>query len=208
MICRVGWDRGLGYSRGPHSSRFREFRRLFHQSIGPRASQDARILAMQEEETHQLLLRFLRDPRNFYRHPRQYVLTLRAYASECLEPFVDMATMSCLARPWHRSPRSTGALILRLAYGYEVANDLDQEADPLVKAVEVAMQGFAKASEPGAFWVDYFPILRYVPEWVLPGGGFKALARRMRRELDEMYDLPYAFVKERMVGAMSSVFPC
>ncbi|KAI0758843.1 hypothetical protein C8Q74DRAFT_1372754 [Fomes fomentarius] len=57
-----------------------------------------------------------------------------------------------------------------LAYGYEVADDLDQELDPLVKAVEVAMQGFAKASEPGAFWVDYFLILCYMPEWVLPGG--------------------------------------
>ena len=61
------------------------------------------------------------------------------------------------------------------------------------------MQGFAEASESGAFLVDDFPLLRCVPEWLLPGGGFKAVARRMRRELDEMYDLPYAFVKKEMV---------
>ncbi|KAI0824885.1 cytochrome P450 [Trametes gibbosa] len=158
----VGWDRGLGYAHGPDNPRFREFRRLFQQFIGPRACQDPHILAMQEEETHRLMLRFLRDPGNFYRHPRE----------------------------------STGALILRLAYGYEVARDQDQ--DPLVQVVEVAMQGFAKASEPGAFLIDSFPVLRHVPEWLLPNGGFKALARRMRKELDEMYDRPFAFVKEQM----------
>lgn len=70
---RVGWNRGLGYAHGPDNPRFREFRRLFQQFIGPRACQDANILAMQEEETHRLMLRFLRDPENFYRHPREYV---------------------------------------------------------------------------------------------------------------------------------------
>ncbi|EIW51642.1 cytochrome P450 [Trametes versicolor FP-101664 SS1] len=163
----VGWNRGLGYAHGPDNPRFREFRRLFQQFIGPRACQDATILTMQEEETHRLMLRFLHDPENFYRHPRDL-----------------------------RIIRSTGALILRLAYGYEAA--LDQGQDPLVEVVEIAMQGFAKASEPGAFLVDNFPVLRYVPEWLMPRGGFKAVARRMRRELDEMYDLPFGFVKEQM----------
>lgn len=89
-------------------------------------------------------------------------------------------------------------MILRLAYGYEAA--LDQGQDPLVEVVEIAMKGFAKASEPGAFLVDNFPVLRYVPEWLMPSGGFKAVARRMRQELDEMYDLPFGFVKEQMVS--------
>ncbi|TBU29405.1 cytochrome P450 [Dichomitus squalens] len=158
----VGWDRGLGYAHAPDNPRFRGFRRLFQHFIGPRACLDSHILGMQEEETHRLMMRFLRDPTNFYRHPRE----------------------------------STGALILRLAYGYEVARDAEE--DPLVRVVEVAMQGFAKASEPGAFLVDSFPLLRYVPEWILPRGGFKAVARRMRRELDEMYDLPFRFVKTQM----------
>ena len=69
----VGWDRGLGYAHGPDNPHFREFRRLFQQSIGPRACLDAHILCMQEEETHRLMLRVLRDPKDFYRHPRQYV---------------------------------------------------------------------------------------------------------------------------------------
>ncbi|CDO71162.1 hypothetical protein BN946_scf184845.g32 [Trametes cinnabarina] len=158
----VGWDRGLGYAHGPDNPRFREFRRLFHKFIGPRACQDPRILEMQEKETHRLMLRFIRDPKNFYRHPRE----------------------------------STGALILRLAYGYQTVQDRDH--DPLVEVVEVAMKGFAKASEPGAFLVDNFPVMRYIPEWLMPRGGFKAVAREMRRQLDQMYDLPFNFVKEQM----------
>lgn len=168
-MSSVGWDRGLGYARGPSSPRFRAFRRLFQQSIGPRACQDVHILSMQERETHRLALRLLRDPQRFYQHIRE----------------------------------SSGALILRLTYGYEVMQE--HEADPLVRIVEAAMHGFAKASEPGAFWVDQFPVLRYVPEWLLWGGSsnFKAVARRMRRELDEMYDLPFEFVRKQMVGCLS-----
>ncbi|KAI8986616.1 cytochrome P450 [Trametes punicea] len=164
----IGWDRGLGYAHAPDNPRFREFRRLFHQFIGPRACQDQHILAMQEEETHRLMSRFLHDPTNFYRHPRE----------------------------------STGAVILRLAYGYEVARGTVH--DPLVEVVEIAMQGFAKASEPGAFLVDHIPILKYIPEWLMPGGGFKAVARKMRHELDMMYELPFSFVKEQMKAGTAS----
>ena len=99
-------------------------------------------------------------------------------------------------------PRSTGALILRLAYGYGVAEAKDTcGEDALVRAVEVAMHGFAKASEPGAFLVDNFPALCHVPEWILrlTGSNFKAMARQMRKELDEMYDVPFAFVKDQIV---------
>lgn len=52
---------------------------------------------------------------------------------------------------------SSGSLILRLAYGYSVV----ENDDPLVKIAEDAMHGFARASEPGAFWVDNFPISMY-----------------------------------------------
>ncbi|KAI0711700.1 hypothetical protein C8Q76DRAFT_810107 [Earliella scabrosa] len=75
---------------------------------------------MQEEETRCLMLRFLRDPRNFYRHPREPTGAESSSASR------------------------TGML----------AKD-DQDQDPLVRVVEIAMQGFAKASEPDAFLVNY-----------------------------------------------------
>ena len=93
--------------------------------------------------------------------------------------------------------RSTGAFILKLTYGYDVATD--QHEDPLVQIVEKAMQGFAVASEPGSFIVDYFPLLKYLPWW-MPGGAFKWIARSMRADLDRLYDVPFEFVTNQMVA--------
>ncbi|CAL1708513.1 unnamed protein product [Somion occarium] len=157
----VGWNQGLGYSPGPHSHRFREFRRLFHRFIGPRSAQHPRILRMQEQAAANLLLKIMQEPTQFMSHVRQ----------------------------------STGAVILRLAYGYNVTKDQDE--DPLVKIVEKAMQGFAKASEPGAFLVDYFPVLKHIPDWV-PGAGFKRVAQLMRNDLERLYNVPFNFVKQSM----------
>ena len=92
---------------------------------------------------------------------------------------------------------STGALLLRVAYGYDVL-DSDGMHDPLLTIAEDAMQGFARASEPGAFLVDTLPWLKYVPAWV-PWARFQSTARRMRADLDRLYDVPYAFVKDEMV---------
>ena len=83
-----------------------------------------------------------------------------------------------------------------MIFGYNVAED--QSEDPLVKIVEKAVRGFARASEPGAFLVDSIPILKYVPSW-LPGAEFKREAASMRRDLGELYDVPYEFVKHEMV---------
>lgn len=45
-----------------------------------------------------------------------------------------------------------------ISYGYFVQSD----NDPLVNIAEKAMQGFAKASEPGAFMVDRFPLCNFL----------------------------------------------
>jgi hypothetical protein len=42
----------------------------------------------------------------------------------------------------------------------------------LVDAAETIVRGFSEVLEPGRFWVDIFPILRYVPAW-FPGAGWK-----------------------------------
>ena len=91
-------------------------------------------------------------------------------------------------------------MILRLAFGYDVAQDRSE--DPLVNIAEKAMQGFARASEPGAFLVDTVPVLKYVPSW-FPGAQFQREAERMRHDLEELYDVPYDFVKEQMVCTVS-----
>ncbi len=50
----------------------------------------------------------------------------------------------------HLCSRTTGALILKLTFGYNVAED--QSGDPLVKIVEKAMKGFAQVLNRVHFW--------------------------------------------------------
>lgn len=45
-------------------------------------------------------------------------------------------------------------------------------------------------------------LVKYVPGWV-PGAGFKAIAKRMKEDLDRLYSVPYTFVKNEMVIALS-----
>ncbi|KAJ6532740.1 cytochrome P450 [Mycena vulgaris] len=88
----------------------------------------------------------------------------------------------------------TSALILVLAYGYPA-----NVGDPLglVKIAQDAMAGFAVASEPGRWWVDSFPALKYIPSW-LPGASFQREAQRMRADLNKLFDIPYGFVKKEI----------
>ncbi|KAK7047907.1 hypothetical protein VNI00_006235 [Paramarasmius palmivorus] len=160
----VGWNRGLGYSPY-HSPRFREFRRLFQQFIGPRACIEKEMRETLERENLRLIVKLLEDPKQFAEYARD-------------------------------SPSST---ILLLSYGYST-----HMGDPLhlVKIAEEAMSGFALASEPGRWWVDSFPILKHVP-----GASFKRTAAKMRQDLDKLYDVPYEYVKRKLVnGAPISSF--
>ncbi|TFK41783.1 cytochrome P450 [Crucibulum laeve] len=74
------------------------------------------------------------------------------------------------------SKRIPGGVALSLAYGFKVKrND-----DPFVKLVEDALEPASLAAIPGAFLVDVFPFLKYVPEFV-PGAGFKRKAKEWRQ---------------------------
>ncbi|KAF9260579.1 cytochrome P450 [Marasmius fiardii PR-910] len=66
----VGWDRGLGYTRSAHDPHFREFRRLFHQFIGPRACASRELQDVQERENLRLLGKLLDSPEDFAEHIR------------------------------------------------------------------------------------------------------------------------------------------
>ncbi|KAH9938481.1 cytochrome P450 [Fomitopsis serialis] len=89
--------------------------------------------------------------------------------------------------------KAAGAIILLLAYGYEVKDG----EDPYVAIVEKAMSEVSAAATPAAFLVDSFPILRYFPPW-LPGGGWKKNIPEYTKDLNAMCDVPYQFVKQRM----------
>ncbi|KAF9645995.1 cytochrome P450 [Thelephora ganbajun] len=87
----------------------------------------------------------------------------------------------------------SGSLIMSIAYGLDVRS-VD---DPYLKATTEAMEGVKLAVVPGAFLVDIFPILRYVPSW-FPGGGFKKIAEEVRNNLAVSVNGPMAYVKETM----------
>lgn len=90
--------------------------------------------------------------------------------------------------------RTAGAIILKLSYGYEILED----EDPLVELVDRAMKQLSEVTTPGAFIVDVFPLLQYLPAW-LPGTGFRKLAREWKHTLQQMADVPHQFVKRQMV---------
>ena len=96
--------------------------------------------------------------------------------------------------------RTAGAIILMMAYGYKV----QEGADKYVEIVNVAIDQFAAATAPGAFLVDVLPILRYLPSW-FPGAGFQRTAAQWREALTKMADVPFDFVKERMVSTVRIV---
>ena len=90
--------------------------------------------------------------------------------------------------------RLTGGIILRLTYGYQV-QDGD---DPFIDLIEKANSNFNAATVPGAFLVDFFPILKNLPEWC-PGSGFLHTARLWAKDTAAMVDVPYNFAKQEMV---------
>ncbi len=86
-----------------------------------------------------------------------------------------------------------------MSYGYEV----QEKDDPIVDLVDIATEQFSLFTSPGAFLVDVFPMLRYVPAW-FPGAGSQKLAVSWRKTIHDMADIPYEFVKNRMVRGFAS----
>lgn len=86
---------------------------------------------------------------------------------------------------------------MKLSYGYVVKDG----ADPLVDLADTAMEQFASAASPGAYLVDVFPALQYVPAW-FPGAKFRKTAELYRKTLMDMVNIPHEFVKSRMVSTL------
>ncbi|EMD36556.1 hypothetical protein CERSUDRAFT_115591 [Gelatoporia subvermispora B] len=92
-----------------------------------------------------------------------------------------------------------GAGIIELVYGHPV-KDVDN------KYLVIARNSSTAASEgllPGAFFVDFLPILRYVPTW-FPGAVFKRKAAEWRAVFDQMLYVPFNDVKADLDGGKSN----
>ena len=83
---------------------------------------------------------------------------------------------------------------MKIIYGI----DVKESDDPYISIAEEALNGLAEAGVFGVFWVDIFPLLKYVPSWV-PGAGFQKTAARWKAALVDMIEKPFQYVKEQLV---------
>ena len=86
------------------------------------------------------------------------------------------------------------ATIMKIGYGIVI----QESDDPYISNAEVAFTGASEAAVPGAFLVDLFPILKYVPSW-FPGAGFQKKAARVRKATNSMAEEPFRHVQEQLV---------
>ncbi|KAJ6779274.1 cytochrome P450, partial [Mycena vulgaris] len=91
--------------------------------------------------------------------------------------------------------RTTGAIVLRIAYGYQIT----EESDPFLEMFDVRADIFARSTQPAAFVVNLLPALRHWPEW-LPGGGFRKTANKWASQVQETVTVPHAYVKQQMAA--------
>ncbi|KAF8814867.1 cytochrome P450 [Phlegmacium glaucopus] len=103
-----------------------------------------------------------------------------------------------LAKPDDLMPhlrKLAGGIILKLTYGYQVQDG----EDPFINLIEKANTNFNAATVPGAYIVDFFPIIKNLPEW-LPGSGFLQTARLWAKDTTAMVDVPYNYTKQEMAA--------
>ena len=84
---------------------------------------------------------------------------------------------------------------MKVSYGI----DVQESNDPYILVGEEAVRGINQAGNPGAFLVDLFPILKYVPSW-FPGAGFKKKAAHWREVNKSLTQNPFRYVEEQLVG--------
>ena len=84
---------------------------------------------------------------------------------------------------------------MKVAYGI----DIQESHDPYIVVAEETIGGANEAGIPGAFWVDLFPMLKYVPSW-FPGAGFQKKAAHWKGLAKAVIENPFRYVKEQLVG--------
>ncbi|EKM74261.1 hypothetical protein AGABI1DRAFT_133449 [Agaricus bisporus var. burnettii JB137-S8] len=87
---------------------------------------------------------------------------------------------------------STSLSIMEIIYGLKTELG-DQFVDNATKAIN----SLNEAAIPGKYLVDFFPMMKYIPNW-FPGAGWKRLARYWRDINSDMRLKPFNFVKNQM----------
>ncbi|KAJ7445082.1 cytochrome P450 [Mycena latifolia] len=91
--------------------------------------------------------------------------------------------------------RATGAIALRIAYGYELTGDNDRFLEMFNMRAEI----FARSTQPEAFLANLLLPLRYWPTW-LPGGAYRKTAKAWTQHLEDTVNVPLEYVKQEMAA--------
>ncbi|KAL0572047.1 hypothetical protein V5O48_009905 [Marasmius crinis-equi] len=124
--------------------------------------------------------------RDYYPLQRIRSLSLVKKLTSSPEDFFNHVHQKCIQS-------YTGSLVLEIAYGYTLSSNYD----PYVKLAYDANEGLTAAGVPGAFLVDFVPILRFIPGW-FPGATFKHKAKHWAKCSDELVNRPWEWLKEQM----------
>ncbi|KZT01116.1 cytochrome P450 [Laetiporus sulphureus 93-53] len=89
--------------------------------------------------------------------------------------------------------RNAGAVILKVAYGWTVAENNDY----FVSLMEESFKLHALVVKPGRWLVDTYPILRFVPAW-FPFADFKRQGAKFREEFSRIDTIPHNWAKQQI----------
>ncbi|KAK0470334.1 cytochrome P450 [Desarmillaria tabescens] len=89
---------------------------------------------------------------------------------------------------------NVASVVLRIAYGYALGND-----DRLLVECKQVTEDFIQMTK---FLVNKLPFLRHIPEW-MPGAGFKIRAKEWKRNVQDITNEPFEWVKEQMAGGIA-----
>ncbi|KAG1805788.1 cytochrome P450 [Suillus subaureus] len=89
--------------------------------------------------------------------------------------------------------RNTAAVILYLAYGWKVIDNDDY----WIRRLQDAFESSAILSQPGRWFVEVMPSLRFLPSW-FPGAGFKRVAFQIGQRLGRVNGTPLNWTKQQI----------
>ena len=171
-----GWENTLALQR--YGEAFKLFRRELHQVSGVLLVSFSRSFLSKILGTPSSIARF---------HPLIEVETRRFL----LRVLNDASNLR------EHIQTSTGAVILRMAYGYTIN---PSGRDPLHSLADRGISQISMAAQPGAFIVDVLPFLRHLPAWFPGARGFHTTAKHFRETVTELVEKPYAFVKMQIAN--------
>lgn len=90
--------------------------------------------------------------------------------------------------------RIFSAGILKIVYGMEITSSYDQ----YIHKAKLAGEGASVATLPGAFWIEFAPWLKFIPEWV-PGATFKKVANYYKPFVEQVRNEPFELVQSAAV---------